>query len=232
MKPRRIAIDGAAGAGKSTVGELLAKQLGYLYVDTGAMYRAVAWLALQNDMDIHDGAALAELARQSKIVISRPTVSDGRQYTVYVNNIDVTWAIRDTQVTRSVSLVAGHHAVRALLIAQQRTMAQREGVVMVGRDIGTVVLPDAELKIFLSASSQERAKRRHRELTARLGEHHPDLSSLEEVHHDIRRRDALDSANMQPADDAIELVTDDLAISQVLDAIYALMEARVLVPGR
>jgi cytidylate kinase len=231
MKPRRIAIDGAAGAGKSTVGELLAERLGYLYVDTGAMYRAVAWLALQEDVDLHDGAALAELARQSEIVISRPTVSDGRQYTVYVNDVDVTWAIRDTQVTRAVSLVARHQAVRKLLISGQRAMAQREGVVMVGRDIGTVVLPDAELKIFLSAGSLERAKRRYRELVARLGEHHPELSSLEDVHHDIRRRDALDSANMQPADDAIELVTDNLAVPQVLDAIYVLMEERVLVPG-
>jgi cytidylate kinase len=193
------------------------------------MYRAVAWLALQEDIDIRDGAALAELTHQAEVVISRPTVNDGRQYTVSVNGVDVTWAIRDTMVTRAVSLVAGHQAVRALLIARQRAMAQYEGVVMVGRDIGTVVLPDADLKIFLSASLEERANRRYRELVARLGLQHPHLSSLEEVHQDMHRRDALDSVNMQPADDAIELATDDLAVLQVLDTIDALMEARVLV---
>ena len=144
-RPGRIAIDGPAGSGKSTVGEQLAHKLGYLYVDTGAMYRAVAWLALREQVDIFDGPALAQLTQQATIAITRPTTDDGRQYTVTANGHDITWEIRSTEVTRAVPPVSSHHEVRKLLIEQQRTMArQQQGVVMVGRDIGSVVLPDAE----------------------------------------------------------------------------------------
>ena len=121
--PRRIAIDGPAGSGKSTIGEQLARRLGYLYVDTGAMYRAIAWLALREGVEVQDGTALRQLARQAQIVISHPTVQDGRQYTVTVDGCDVTWAIRDSQVTRAVPLVSSHAEVRAVLIAQQRVLA-------------------------------------------------------------------------------------------------------------
>ncbi len=222
--PRRITIDGPAGSGKSTIGEQLARKLGYLYVDTGAMYRALAWLALHEDVDINDGAALERLARHAEIVISRPMVADGRQYTITVHDHDITWDIRSSAVTRTVSPVSAHLEVRAVLIAQQRAMAQQGCVVMVGRDIGAVVLPDAELKIYLTASLEERARRRHAELAERLGEHNPILPSVEDVMSDIRRRDSIDHKNMLPAKDAIVVETDHLSVPQVLEVIYHYVE--------
>ena len=178
QRARRIAIDGPAGSGKSTIGEELAKHLGYVYVDTGAMYRALTWLALKNGVAIDDGLALEQLARDANIVISRPQINDGRQYTVTVNGQDVTWDIRSAAVTNAVSMASSHKPVRTIIVAQQRAMAQRNGVVMVGRDIGSVVLPDAELKIFLTASLEERARRRYAELRERLGEHNPAMPTL------------------------------------------------------
>jgi CMP/dCMP kinase len=222
--PRRIAIDGPAGSGKSTIGEQLARHLGYLYVDTGAMYRALAWLAEHEDGDINDGPALGRLAQRAEILISRPQVADGRQYTVTVHGRDVTWDIRSPAVTRAVSLVSAHPEVRTVLIEQQRAMAQQGQVVMVGRDIGAVVLPDAELKIYLTASLEERARRRYSELRERLGEHNPALPSLEEVMDDIQRRDGIDHDHMQPASDAVVVETDSLSVEQVLETIYKYVE--------
>lgn len=224
QRPAHIAIDGPAGSGKSTVGEELARQLGYLYIDTGAMYRALAWLALQEGVDINNGPALAELARHAEIEIHRPQINDGRQYTVTVRGHDITWDIRNAAVTRAVPPVSAHPEVRAVLIAQQRAMGQREGVVMVGRDIGAVVLPNADLKIYLTASLQERARRRHTELLERLGAGNPVLPSLEEVLKDIERRDEIDHNNMRPAHDAIIIMTDNLSIPQVLDIIDGYLE--------
>src|SRR5436305_2410584 len=193
QRPRHIAIDGPAGSGKSTVGEQLAQRLGYLYIDTGAMYRAVAWLALQEGVDATDGPALAKLAQHAGIVIAHPHIDDGRQYTVTVDGHDVTWDIRNADVTRVVSPVSAHPEVRAILIAQQREMArQHDGTVMVGRDIGAVVLPDADLKVYLTASLQERARRRYSELVERLGEQNAAIPSMEEVLMDIQRRDEID----------------------------------------
>lgn len=226
-EPRCIAIDGPAGSGKSTIGEHLARRLGYLYIDTGAMYRAVAWLALHEGVDISNGPALEQLARQAEIVISKPRIADGRQYTVMVHGRDITWDIRNAAVTGAVSTVSAHPEVRAILIAQQRAMAERGHVVMVGRDIGAVVLPKAELKIYLTASVEERARRRHSELMGRMGEHNPLLPSLTAVVEDIQRRDSIDHANMQPAKDAIIVETDHLSISQVLEFIYHYLEDRV-----
>ncbi len=225
-RPGRIAIDGPAGSGKSTVGEQLAHKLGYLYVDTGAMYRAIAWLALQRQIDIFDGPALAQLTRQAQVVISRSTVDDGRQYTVTVDGQDITWALRGTEVTRAVPPVASHHEVRELMRVQQRAMALREqGVVMVGRDIGSVVLPDAELKIYLTASLEERAQRRYAEMLERY-QHGQGVEPppLETITADVQRRDAIDHDNMRPAHDALVIMTDHLSVAQVLEVIYSYLE--------
>lgn len=223
-RPARIAIDGPAGSGKSTVGEQLAHTLGYLYVDTGAMYRALAWLALQEQIDVSDAAALVHRLQQTKIVVSRPTVADGRLYTVTVNGRDITWEIRSAPVTQSVSAVSTHPRVREIMRARQRALAaQEQGVVMVGRDIGSVVLADAELKIYLSASLEERAQRRRSELVARQGSE-DGLPTLDEVIEDIRRRDALDRDNMRPAHDAIVIMTDNLSVPQVLEMIAGYLE--------
>lgn len=225
--PQCIAIDGPAGSGKSTVGEQLARRLGYLYCDTGAMYRAVAWLALREGIDISNGSVLGQLAEQADIIISRPQVADGRQYTVTVRKRDITWDIRSAAVTRAVSTVSSHPQVRTVLILQQRAMARQGRVVMVGRDIGSIVLPDAELKIYLTASLEERARRRYAELLERMGEHNPALATIEEVMSDIQLRDDIDRDNMQPARDAIIVHTDHLSVPQVLEVICRHMEETV-----
>ncbi len=222
--PRRIAIDGPAGSGKSTIGERLARQLGYLYIDTGAMYRAVAWLALHRGVNINDGPALGKLARHAEIEISRPMIADGRQYTVMVHGRDVTWDIRTADVTRAVSTVSAYPEVRSVLIAQQRKMGERGHVVMVGRDIGAVVLPEAELKIYLTASLKERARRRQAELAEQIGENNPALPSLETVIDDIQLRDDTDRENMLPAKDAVFIETDHLSVSEVLAKISQYVE--------
>lgn len=228
QRPRQITIDGPAGSGKSTIGEQLARRLGYLYIDTGAMYRAVAWLALQEGVNVSDGPALAALAQHAGIVISHPHLDDGRQYTVTVHGHDVTWDIRSVAVTRVVSPVSAHPEVRSLLISQQREMAKQvDGIVMVGRDIGAVVLPGADLKIYLTASLQERTRRRHAELVERLGEQNPTLPTMEEVLVDIQRRDKIDHDNMRPAEDAIVIVTDNLDVLQVLEVICSYLEEPV-----
>lgn len=224
-RPARLAIDGPAGSGKSTIGEQLAHHLGYLYIDTGAMYRALAWLALQRGVSIHDAAAMERLAGEADIEISRPLIDDGRQYTVTVNGHDVTWDIRSPEVTRAVSTASAHPGVRAVLIARQREMAQQGDVVMVGRDIGAVVLPDAELKIYLTASVQERARRRYAEVEERLGADNLALPSLAQVQRDIEQRDFTDRNHMQPAEDAIIISTDHLSVQQVLAEIYRRLEA-------
>ena len=221
MTPRTIAIDGPAGAGKSTIGALVAERLGYLFLDTGAMYRAVALAARRRGIDPDDGERLAKLAREVRVAIGPPTVRDGRAYTVLLDGHDVTWAIRAAEIDRSVSQVARVPAVRDAMVEQQRALAERGRVVMVGRDIGTVVLPSAERKIFLTASAAERAKRREEELRSR-GEVRPRQELLTE----ILRRDKLDSeravAPLRAADDAIVVQTDGLSVGQALDRVLAI----------
>src|SRR6184192_660155 len=156
---RTIAIDGPAGAGKSTIGALVAERLGYLFLDTGAMYRAVALAALRRAVDPDDAETLARLARQVLISIGPPTVRDGRAYTVLLDGADVTWAIRGEDVDRIVSQVARIPKVRDAMVEQQREIAKRGRIVMVGRDIGTVVLPAAERKVFLTASARALGRR-------------------------------------------------------------------------
>jgi len=208
------------------VGEQLAQRLGYLYVDTGALYRAVAWLALERGVAVTDGEALAGLIERSSVVISRAVVDDGRQYTVTADGRDITWELRDTGVTRAVPPVASHPRVRHLLIEQMRHMAEvAGGVVMVGRDIGSVVLPKAELKIYLTASLEERASRRYAEMLARYRQGHgAEPPPLEVIAEDVKRRDASDHDNMLPASDALVIMSDNLSISQVLEVVFNTLE--------
>jgi len=214
--PETITIDGPAGAGKSTLGELLAQRLGYVYVDTGVMYRALTWAGVQHGSKLDDPATMAALARKLDIDIQAPNVADGRQYTVLVDGEDVTWDLRRPEVDRQVSLVAGHPPVREVMRARQRAIGLRGGVVMVGRDIGTIVLPEAKLKIYLDASLGERAARRAAELRQRGQVVEP--SAIEA---DVARRDALDRHVMDRAPDALVLSNDDLSPQQEIDVIMA-----------
>lgn len=214
-KPSRIAIDGPAASGKSTIGELLAEQLCYVYFDTGVMYRAVTWAALQRGIDLADEKAVTDLAENIHIEVTQPTVADGRQYTVYADGEDITWQIRRPEVDHGVSPVSAYPGVRAALTAQQRRIGQAGRIVMVGRDIGTVVMPDADLKIYLDASVEERARRRYREIRAR-GE----PADYDHILRDMRRRDRIDSeretAPLRPAEDAVIVDTTAMAVPEVL----------------
>lgn len=215
--PSVITIDGPAASGKSTLGELLARRLGYVYFDTGVLYRALTLLALRRDVSVDDEHALTALARRARLEVAPPTVNDGRQYTVFADGEDVTWALRDVAVERHVSRIAGYPEVRAALRAQQRSIGLRGNVVMVGRDIGTVVMPDADYKIFLEASPEARAQRRQIDLARRGIE-----LSLESVAEDLRRRDMLDRRNTLLPEDAVILHTDGLTpeeeVSKILGA--------------
>ena len=223
--PRTIAIDGPAGAGKSTIGALVAERLGYLVLDTGAMYRAVALAAQRKGIDPDDAAKLAELAKTVRITIGPPTKQDGRVYTVLLDGTDVTWEIRSADIDRIVSQVARVAGVRDAMVEQQRALAGRSRVVMVGRDIGTVVLPDAEEKIFLTASASERARRREEELASR-GERRP----RQELLHEILRRDQLDTERavspLKAAPDAVVVQTDGLSVKEALERVLGAISKR------
>ncbi|MGH2516371.1 MAG: (d)CMP kinase [Ktedonobacterales bacterium] len=219
----RIAIDGPAGVGKSTIGERLARRRGALFVDTGAFYRTLTHLALAEGIAPDDAAALTELAQRMRIAIVSPAVADGRQYTVLVDGEDVTPKLRTPAVDANVSQMSSPPAVRETLIARMREMAANTSVVMVGRDIGTVVLPDAELKVFLTTSIEERARRRHGDLVAKYGAASP---SLEDVRREIAQRDALDMPHMRVAPDAVTLNNDHLLADEVVESILKLLDER------
>jgi cytidylate kinase len=224
-QPSTIAIDGPAASGKSTIGSLLADRLGYVYFDTGVMYRAVTRVALDRDIPIEDEASITELAEKLAIDVRLPTVEDGRQYTVLADGEDVTWAIRQSDVNRAVSPVSAYAGVRTALTLQQRRIGQKGRIVMVGRDIGTVVLPAADLKIYLDASVEERAWRRYQEVVARK-----EPVDLDAVVNSMRRRDKIDSsrsvAPLKVADDALVVDTTDMDIEEVVEHILALIAAR------
>lgn len=224
-KPSTIAIDGTVASGKSTIGGLLAERLGYTYLDTGAMYRAVTWVALEEGIDIADEEAITGLAESVEINITLPTVDDGRQYTVYADGQDVTWQIRRTEVNANVSPVSAYPGVRKALTDQQRQIGGQGRIVMVGRDIGTVVLAEANLKIYLDAIVEERARRRYREILERGEE-----ADYEEVLAAMRRRDKIDSereaAPLRPAGDAIIIDTTELSIAEVLAKVEELVWAK------
>jgi cytidylate kinase len=218
--PTVITIDGPAGAGKSTLGELLAQRLGYLYFDTGIMYRALTWVALQQHTDLNNSDAVADLAQQTNIGVHSPTIADGRQYTVLVGAEDITWNLRGADVESHVSIVSRYPAVRAVMRERQRMIGNQGRVVMVGRDIGSVVMPDAPLKIYLLASLEERARRRTVELAARGR-----TVENTQIATEIAQRDELDRHVLQPAPDAIVILSDgrtpDDIVADVLQRIGA-----------
>jgi cytidylate kinase len=220
-----IAIDGPAASGKSTIGGRLAERLGYVYFDTGVMYRAVTWAALVRGVPIEDEGGVTRLAQQLQIDVVRPTVNDGRQYTVLADGQDVTWAIRRPEVDRGVSPVSVYPGVRAALTAQQRRIGRKGQIVMVGRDIGTVVLPEADLKIYLDATQKERVERRYREVVSR-GE----MTDYCVVLDSVRRRDQIDSgralAPLRAAQDAVVIDTTPLDVEQVLEQVLALVNSQ------
>ncbi len=221
MPPKMIAIDGPAASGKTTLGRRLADYLGYLFVDTGVMYRAVTWAALQRGIDIHDEARVTALAEEVQIDILPPSQNDGRFYDVRMDHQDITWEIRNPQVEAAVSIVSAYPGVRRALTAQQRRIGLRGRVVMVGRDIGTVVLPEADLKIYLDASPEERARRRFAELQAR-GE----AADYGAILQKVRERDQIDStrqvAPLQAAPDAIHIDSDGLTAEEVFERVREL----------
>lgn len=216
-----IAIDGPAASGKSTLGFRLAETLHYLYFDTGLMYRAVTWLALKRGLDLKDEAGVTDIARDVPIEVSPASLEDGRPCDVVVDGHDITWDINTPEIDSNVSLVASYPGVRTALTLQQRRIGMRGHVVMVGRDVGTVVLPEADLKIYLDASPEQRARRRFLESSKRGG-----TASYEEILAKAIERDRVDStraiAPLKPAPDAIILDSDKLTADQAFEKAYDL----------
>jgi len=223
--PNIIAIDGPAASGKSTLGEHLAAELTYLYFDTGVMYRAVTLAALDKFHSVDNDAAVTQLADEIKIDVQAPAVQDGRKYTVLLNGVDVTWRLHEPRVDANVSKVSAYAGVRKAMTAQQRAIGSRGKVVMVGRDIGTVVFPDAELKIFLEASAEERARRRSLEI-----ENRGVKANYDEILTSIRKRDQIDSsrevAPLKAAADAVILDSDHKSREQVFAEALQLLDRR------
>ena len=212
--PEIIAIDGPAASGKSTLGCRLADALGYLFFDTGVMYRAVTWVTLQRGVDVKDEAAVTRLAEMVQIDVLPPSKADGRACDVLADGIDITWQTRTPEVEAFVSPVSTYQGVRKALASQQRRIGLRGKVVMVGRDIGTVVLPEAGLKIYLDASAEERARRRYKEILDRGGK-----ADYEAVLAGVRMRDEIDSTRafspLRAALDAVVIDSDKLNADEV-----------------
>ena len=218
-----IAIDGPSAAGKTAVGTRVAHELGYRFIDTGMMYRAVTWLALEKQLDLHDESALAKLALATDIAIE-PPAADGPGR-VLVDGDDITDRLRTTEVGEAVSLVSRVPGVRTAMVAVQRRLAEEGGIVMAGRDIGTVVMPEALLKAYLDASLDERVRRRHQELLA-MGR----AVTEQDVRDELSLRDRIDSERavspLRPADDAEVIDTDHLSLDEVVGRIMELVPCR------
>lgn len=213
-----ITIDGPVASGKTTVGKNLAEKLGFTFLDTGVMYRAVTLAVIEHNIDPHDESGVCELAEKIVIEVFPATVEDGRQYDVIVDGQDVTWELKEDAVRDNVSLISTYQRVRKAMTDKQREIGEQGKIVMVGRDIGTVVLPDAAFKFFLIASVRERAKRRYLETQA-SGK----PATLNEIQKSLEERDKIDSsrklAPLKPAEDAVIIDTNNKTISQVVDEI-------------
>jgi cytidylate kinase len=205
-----VTIDGPAGAGKSTVARRLAERLGYRYLDTGAMYRALTWLAMTRDTPLDQAEKLGRLAEESLVTLD----DEGR---VFIDDTDVTSAIRKSRIDRLVPVVARHPQVRAVMRTRQRELAENGDAVIEGRDIGTVVCPNADVKVYLNADRAIRAQRRMAE--------RPEIGA-DALATDLRIRDQSDAARMQPAADAVQIDTTDLDVDDVVDRIEQLIRAR------
>lgn len=226
MKKMNIAIDGPASAGKSTIARKVAEKLGFIYLDTGAMYRSLTYGALKAGIPAEDEGKLLAYLKTASIAFA----AEGGNQRVFLNEEDVTEPIRGAEVSKSVSAVSSHPRVREEMVARQQEIAKDGGVVMDGRDIGTVVLPDAEVKIFLVASAEERALRRYREYQAKGIE-----TSLDELQRDMERRDHLDSTRaaspLRKADDAIELDTTQMEIADVVEKVLEISRNKMRAEG-
>ena len=226
-KPAAIAIDGPVASGKTAVGTLVAKRLGFRFLDTGSMYRAVTLVALERRIDLEDKGALVKVVRNTEIQVAPPAADGGQAGgngdRLLVDGRDVTDRLRDLEVEGGVSLVAKVSGVRSALVEQQRTIAHQGPIVMVGRDIGTVVLPDAPVKVYLTASVEVRARRRTLELQ---GQGH--RADYGQVLDEIIRRDKIDSERadspLRPAADAVLVETDDLGVEELAQRVVELAE--------
>jgi cytidylate kinase len=220
----RIAIDGPAASGKSAVGSALAAQFGYRFFDTGAMYRAMTWLALERGVDVRDEAALVRLADAATIAVRESPMGAGEATTVLLDGEDATPHLRDAAVEANVSLVSRVPGVRKALVRIQRELAEGGGVVMAGRDIGSVVLPDAEVKVYLDASREVRARRRAEQM-----ERQGVAADYEAILTDLEQRDRIDSSRatspLTAAAGAVIITTDALSIEEVVRRIAALAPA-------
>jgi cytidylate kinase len=219
--PNIIAIDGPAASGKSTLGRRIADSLHYLFFDTGVMYRAVTWAALQRGLQISDEVAVTHLAESAQIDVRPPSKEDGRACDVLLDGIDITWETRLPEVEANVSPVSTYQGVRQALASQQRRIGLRGRVTMVGRDIGTVVLPEADLKIYLDASAEQRARRRYEEILQRGGH-----AEYEQILAGVHDRDQIDSnrtfSPLRAAEDAVIINSDKLNADEVFSRVEEL----------
>jgi cytidylate kinase len=220
-----ITFDGPAASGKSTIAEMLAGHLGFMFFDTGVMYRAVTLAALEKGLNIEGEQACTQLAEEIRINVHPPSKDDGRPNDILINGEDKTWQIRQPEVDSAVSIVSAYPGVRQALLLKQREIGRRGKVVMVGRDIGTVVLPEARLKIYLDATVEERARRRYKERIER-GEQ----ADFSEVLATVRLRDEIDSsravAPLRPADDAVIIDSDHKDIQTVFEEVFAIVKEK------
>jgi cytidylate kinase len=224
-KSYTITLDGPAASGKSTLGERLANSLQFMYLDTGVMYRAVTLAVLKKNIDVNDENMVTRVAEEMDLDIQPASIKDGRSNDVILDGNDVTWEIRLPDVEAHVSQVSAYKGVRVAMTKKQREIGNRGGIVMVGRDIGTVVLPDAEIKLYLDASVEERARRRYLELI-----HRGKQASYEHVLADLQRRDKIDSsrtiAPLKPAKDAIMVDSDQMNAEEVFQFIFNLINEK------